>query len=126
MTTRLGAIAFGSLAAPASPVGRCRRPIRVGGGGDAAVGKFDREMRAGADRGGGVHGVALLVAHQGKAARQHAAIGQRRQQLAAMGDARLETLHRGRERAPRALGQPLRPFAVARDGLALRLGVGEF
>ena len=72
-----------------------------------------------------MHGVTLLVAHQGKAAREHAAIGQRRQQLAAMGDPRIETLHRGHERTAGALGQPLRALAVARDGVALRLGVGE-
>ena len=73
-----------------------------------------------------MNGVALLVAHQRKAARQHAAIGQRRQQLAAMGDAGLEPLHRRRQRAARALGQPQRAFAVARDGVALRLRIGEF
>ena len=70
-------------------------------------------------------GVALLVAHQRKAAREHAAIGQRRQQLAAMGDPGLEPLHHGDECAARALGQPLRALAVARDRFALRLGVGE-
>ena len=73
-----------------------------------------------------MHGVARFVAHQRKTARQHAAIGQRRQQLAAMGDAGLQPLHRGHERAARALGEPLRALAVARDGVALCLGVGEF
>ena len=73
-----------------------------------------------------MHGMALLIAYQRKTARQHAAIGQRRQQLPAMGDPRVEALHRGDQRAPRALGQALCAFAVARDGLALRLRVGEF
>ncbi len=73
-----------------------------------------------------MHGVAMFVAHQGKAAREHAAVGQRRQQLAAMGDPRVEALQSGQKRAAGALGQPLRTFAVARDRIALRLGVGEF
>ena len=73
-----------------------------------------------------MHGVAMLVAHQGKAAGEHAAIGQRRQQLAAMGDACVETLQSGQQRAAGALRQPLRALAVTRDGIALRLGVGEF
>jgi len=73
----------------------------------------------------GVHGEALLIAHQREPARQHAAIRQRRQQLSAVGDTRLKALHRQSERAPRALGEALRAFAVARDGLALRLRVGE-
>ncbi len=73
-----------------------------------------------------MHRVAAFVAHQRKAAREHAAIGQRRQQLAAMGDARVETLQGGQKRAAGALGQPLRALAVARDGIALRLRVGEF
>ena len=72
-----------------------------------------------------MHRVPLRIAHQGKAAREHAAIRQRRQQLAAMGDARVETLQSGLKRAAGALGQPLRALAVARDGIALRLGVGE-
>ena len=59
--------------------GRRGRPIGIGGGADAAVGEFDREMRAGADRGGGMDGVSLLVTHQGKATREHAAIRQCRQ-----------------------------------------------
>ena len=82
-------------------------------------------MRTRPDRGGGVHRVPLRIAHQGKAAREHAAVGQRRQQLAAMRDARVETLQSGLKRAAGALGQPLRTFAVARDGIALRLRVGE-
>ena len=44
------------------------------------------------DRGCGMHRVALLVAHQREAAREHAAIGQRAEQLAAMGDPRLQPL----------------------------------
>ena len=102
-----------------------RRPVRIRGGGDASVGKFQIEPRPRSDAGGSAHRVALLVAHQRKAARQHAAIGQRRQQLAAVGDARLQPLRGGRERAPRPLGQARRAFAVARDRLALRLRVGE-
>ena len=70
--------------------------------------------------------MALLVAHQGKAARQHAAIGQCTQQLTAVGDPGLEPLHRGRERPPRALGEPKGSLAVARDDLALGLGIGKF
>jgi len=72
-----------------------------------------------------MHRVALFVAHQGKAAREHAAIRQRRQQLAAMGDTCVETLQGGQKRAAGALGQPLRALAVARDGIALRLGIGQ-
>ena len=101
-------------------------PIRIRGGADAAVGEFDGETCARSDRGGGVHGVAVFVAHQGKAAGEHAAIRQRRQQLAAIGDARVETLQSGLKRAAGALGQPLRALAIARDGIALRLGVREF
>ena len=73
-----------------------------------------------------MHRVPLRIAHQGKAAREHATIGQRRQQLAAMGDARVETLQGGQKRAAGALGQPLRALAITCDGVALRLGVGEF
>ncbi len=73
-----------------------------------------------------MHGVALLVAHQGKTAREHAAIGQRSQQLTAVGDPRLKPLRCRCKRAPRALGEAQHAFAVARDGLALRLRVGEF
>ncbi len=72
-----------------------------------------------------MHGVAVRVAHQRKAARQHAAIGQRRQQLAAMGDPCVEPLQDRAKRAPRALGQTQRALAVAGDGLALRLRIGE-
>ena len=73
-----------------------------------------------------MHRLAVFVAHQCKTAREHAAVGQRRQQLAAMGDAGLKPLHRCDQRPARALGEPLRPFAVACDGVALRLRVGEF
>ena len=128
MAARFGAAGFASCGAAfgvlaAGGVGY--RPIRIRGGADTAVGEFDRQMRTRSDRGGGVYGVAAFVAHQGKAAREHAAIGQRRQQLAAMGDARVETLQSGQQGAAGALGQPLRAFALARDGIALRLGVGE-
>ena len=47
-------------------------------------------MRVGPDRGRGMQGLAVRVAHQSKSAREDAAIGQRRQQLAAMGDPRLQ------------------------------------
>ncbi len=104
---------------------RCRWPIRVCGGADASIGKFNGKMRTGSDRGGGVYGEALLVADQREPTGQHAAIGQRGQQLPAMRDPRLMTLHRGDQRAPGTLGQPQRPFAVARDGLALHLRVGK-
>ena len=53
-------------------------------------------------------------------------VGQRDEQLAAMGDAGLKPLHRCDQRPAGALGEPLRPFAVACDGVALRLRVGEF
>ena len=125
MATRFGAAAFGSLAAGFAG-SRCRRPVRIRCRRDAAVGEFQIEPRARADAGGGMHGMPLFVAHQRKTARQHAAIGQRRQQLPAMGDPRVQPLHRRCQRAPRALGQPQHAFAVARDGLALRLRIGEF
>ena len=76
-------------------------------------------------RGSGMHREALRVAHQRKAARENAAIGQRRQQLSAVSDPRLLALHQDRQRPPRPLGQSQRALAVARDGLALRLRVGE-
>ena len=41
-------------------------------------------------------------------------------------DACVEALQGGQQRAAGALGQPLRAFIGARDGIALRLGVGEF
>ena len=72
-----------------------------------------------------MHRVALLVAHQRKAARQHAAIGQRGQQLPGMHDAGLLPLHQDRQRAAGALGEPQRAFAVARDAVTLRLRIGE-
>jgi len=40
-------------------------------------------------------------------------------------DAGVEALHRGQQRAAGALGQPQHPFAVTRNGVALRLGVGK-
>ena len=83
-------------------------------------------MRARADVGRGVNGLALLVTHQRKTAREHAAIRQSGQKLSAVRDPRVESLHHGGDRAPRALGQTQRALAVARDGLALRLRVGEF
>src|SRR5229473_1189741 len=98
----------------------CHRPIRVRGGADAPVRKFQVEPRTRADAGCGVDGEAVLIAHQCEAAGQHAAIRQRRQQLSAVGDPRLEALQGHGQRAPRALGQALRAFAVARDGLVLR------
>src|ERR1700730_16384010 len=52
----------------------CHRPIRVRGGADASVGKFQVEPRTRADAGRGVDGEAVLIAHQRKAAGQHAAI----------------------------------------------------
>ena len=42
-----------------------------------------------------------------------------------MGDTRVEPLQRRYQRAPRALGQALRAFAVARDRIALGLRVGK-
>ena len=75
--------------------------------------------------GRGANGVALLVAHQREAARQHRAVGQRGQQLAAMGDAGVEPLQRGDKRAPRPLRKAVGALAFASDGLALGLGVGE-
>ena len=125
LTTRLGAAGFGSLATGfAAVVAAGRSASAVAPTRPSANSRSSRAP--GPIAAAACTGMALLVAHQGKAARQHAAIGQRRQQLAAVGDTRLQPLHRGRQRAPRALGQPLRAFAVARDGLALRLRVGEF
>ena len=72
-----------------------------------------------------MQGVAVRIAHQSKAAREHATIGQRRQQLAAMGDPRFQPLHRRQQGAAGALGEALGAFAVARDGVALGLRVGE-
>ena len=69
--------------------------------------------------------VAVLIAHQCETARQHAAIGQRGQQLAAMGDARIEPLQDGGKRAPRPFGEPVGALAVACDGLALGLRIGK-
>ena len=43
-----------------------------------------------------------------------------------MRDACFQPLHRREQRAAGALGKALGAFAVARDGVALRLGVGEF
>ena len=51
------------------------------GGADAAVGELDVEAHAGLHRRGGAQRMPAAVAHQRKAARQHAAIGERRQQL---------------------------------------------
>ena len=72
-----------------------------------------------------MHRVPVLVADERKAARQHAAIGQCRQQLSAVSDSRVEPLHQRHERTLRAFGQPLRAFAAAGDGVALRLRVGK-
>src|SRR6266404_7632313 len=104
---------------------RCRRPIRISRSRDASVCKFQVEPRPRSDAGCGVQGVTFLVAHQRKTACKNAAIRQRRQQLAAVGDTRLKPLHGYRQRAPRALGETERTLAVAGDGLALRLRVGE-
>ena len=104
---------------------RCRRPIRIRGGRDPAVGKFQIKPRAGTDAGRGMQRMTRLIAHQRKAAREHAAIGQRRQQLLAAFDPRLKPLQRSRERASRALGQSMRALAVAGDGLTLRLRIGQ-
>jgi len=104
---------------------RHRRPAGICRGRHVAVGKFQIEPRSRSDAGRGVHGMALLIAYQRKTARQHAAIRQRPEQLAAMGDTRLEPLHHHCERAPRAFGQALRAFAVARDRVAPGLRVGE-
>ena len=71
-------------------------------------------------------GAPALVAHQRESARQNAAIGERRQQCSGMRDAGVMVLHQGRERAAGTLGQPDGAFAVARDGMALRRGVGKF
>ena len=104
---------------------RCR-PAGICRGRDVTVGKFQIEPRTRSDATRGVHGMALLIAYQRKTARQHAAIRQRPQELAAMGDTRLEPLHRHCKRTSRALGQALCAFAVADDRVALGLRIGEF
>ena len=63
---------------------------------DLENGEFEIEPCSHCHRARAPQRSAFVVAHQGKAARQHAAIGQRRQKLAAVGDPRLEPLHRHR------------------------------
>ena len=55
-----------------------------------------------------------------------AAIRQRGEQLAAVGDTRLKPLGDRHQCAAGAFGEALGALAVARDGLALRLRVGKF
>jgi hypothetical protein len=90
---------------------------------DTAVGEFDTHACARPDIGGGMQRVAGLVAHQSEAARQHAAIGKRAQQLAAVSDPCRKPLRRGCKRATGALGQSKCAFAIARNRLTLRLCV---
>ena len=73
-----------------------------------------------------MQGMAGLVAHQRKAAREHAAIGQCGEQLAAVLDAGIQPLQQRHQRAARALGQAMRALALARNRVALRLRIGEF
>ena len=73
-----------------------------------------------------MHRLAGCVAHQRKTAREHAAVGQCCQQLAAMDDAGFTALHRGHKCPACALGETQRTFAVARDRMALGLRIGKF
>ena len=98
----------------------------VRGGSDASVGELQRQICPRQNGRSGAKRVSLLVAHQRKAAGKDAAIGQRRQQLPGMPDAGIMTLHGGGQRAAGAFGKALRALALARDGVALRLRVGEF
>lgn len=66
-----------------------------------------------------------FVTHQRKTARQHAAIGQRGQQLSAMADAGLLSLQQGQKRAAGAFAKPQRSLMIARDRLPLCLCIGE-
>jgi hypothetical protein len=70
----------GCTGAAATRSGRrgCRvaRGARFGAGTNAAIGKFNFERHACADPGGGAQRVSFAIAHQRKAARQHAAIGE--------------------------------------------------
>ena len=54
-----------------------------------------------------VHRMTVMVAHQRKAAGEHAAIGKRCQQLAAMGHLRIEPLKQRIDRAGRSVGQTI-------------------
>ena len=63
------------------------------------------------------------IAHQRKAARQHAAMGQRRQQLSAAFDRALRCLIESARRALPAVGERDHTLALAADAVAMRLGV---
>ena len=67
-----------------------------------------------ADRGGTVHRMTFMVAHQRKATREHAAIGERREQLTAMDHVRIEPLQQRVDGAGRAVRQAM--HAITRTG----------
>src|SRR5258708_32663974 len=61
---------------------RIRRWLAIGAGADAAVGELDFDRHARSDGPGAMQRLAGGVADERKTARQHAAIGERREQLA--------------------------------------------
>ncbi len=78
-----------------------------------------------AHRGRAVHRMTGMVAHQRKAAGEHAAIGQRSEQLAAMGHVRIEPLQQRIDGASRTVGQAIYALTRTGDLLVLRLRVGK-
>jgi len=97
------------------PCGRCNAPI----------GKLELEPSAGLDIGCRVQGMTGLISNQGKAARQHAAIGQGGEQLPAMKHPRLKPIQHGQHGALGARGQALRPLELPRNRIAVGLRVGK-
>src|SRR5580704_8221071 len=90
------------------------RSRTFGAGTDAAIGKFDLERHPGRDGCRAAERLPCPVAHQRKAARKHATIGKRRQQLAVTFEPRPA---RGDEIDHRALGA----LGVNADALATTL-----
>ena len=104
---------------------RCR-PIGIGCCAHAPIRELDLEPRGRADGIRGMHGMSGFIAHQRKAAGEHAAIGQSGKQLAAVLYARIEPLQQRRQRALGALGEPMGALALAENRVALCLRVGKF
>ena len=89
-----------------------------------AVGELDVEPQSGAHRGRGAQRLAALAAHQRKAPRQHAVIGQRFKELFGAVEAGAATLDQGRDRAHGTPRKRIGALAGAGNAHAMRLDIG--
>jgi hypothetical protein len=94
------------------------RTIALGDSTDAAIGKFNLDPRCAANAGNRTHGLALVIPHQCKAARQNIVVAQRIQKLGCASQCLSATLHNLRAKTDKITPRSIqRTLAAGQFGL---------